>query len=225
MTPERMEAILRNLAEYKAIGEARGIPEQLAEVWSERGWLAIGYDSFQAMCDDRLGGMVLSLPRAERREVVGEMRQRGMSTRAIASAIGVTDMTVRRDLDSTATNVAVDQPERITGLDGRSRPAHRTVAVDLDTGEVLGEMLTEDQWAEENRPTIDDALAADGAVRAANLRHSATRLVYELSRPWPEPAELVAIDLDLTERVAASLERLAARYRSALPTRLSLIKE
>lgn len=86
-----------------------------------RAWVALGYDSWDAMCDAELGGTRLRLPREERREIVGSLREQGMSTRAIGSALGVSDHTVRKDLP-TARNHAV---ERVTSLDGRSRPAYR----------------------------------------------------------------------------------------------------
>src|SRR5436190_12247600 len=47
----------------------------------------------------------------QRRDLVAELRQQGHSLRAIGGALGVSDMTVHRDLEaSTATGVAV-QPE------------------------------------------------------------------------------------------------------------------
>ena len=55
------------------------------------------------------------------REVVVALREEGHSFRAIGNALGVADTTALRDFQSTAASAAV--PERIVGLDGRSRPA------------------------------------------------------------------------------------------------------
>ncbi len=55
--------------------------------------------------------------------MVAALRAQGHSLRAIAGAVGVTEMTVRRDI-SGATDVA---PETVTGKDGKRYKARRTV--------------------------------------------------------------------------------------------------
>ena len=60
-------------------------------------------------------GLPVDPPESERREHVVEMRRAGMSTRAIALAIGVHRATVAADLRA----VAAPRPDRILGLDGR----------------------------------------------------------------------------------------------------------
>lgn len=102
-----------------AVTQAR---EDLVSLWRERAWLSLGYASWDELCDAEFG-VRMALPREERREVVAELRAEGMSTRAIGSALGVSDTTVVRDL-STASCEAVE-PERVTSLDGRQRPATR----------------------------------------------------------------------------------------------------
>jgi hypothetical protein len=92
------------------------------EGFQRRAWLALGYDSWEDLCDS------LELPRLERddrRAAVGAMRAAGMSTRAIGAAVGASDGTVRNDLNATAQDYAVEQPEKVTGLDGKDRPATR----------------------------------------------------------------------------------------------------
>lgn len=64
------------------------------------------------------------LDRGERAEVVLELRAAGLSTRAIGSAVGIGDATVRRDL-ATASDDAV-APETVVGLDGAMRSARRS---------------------------------------------------------------------------------------------------
>lgn len=90
------------------------------QAYQGRVWIAMGYESWTEWCDSELDGF--RLPAVERREIVAELAESGMSNRAIADVIGVTDMTVGRDL-STATNVAVDLDRRTIGKDGRARPA------------------------------------------------------------------------------------------------------
>jgi len=62
----------------------------------------------------------------QRREIVASLREAGHSLRAIGGAVGVDDKTVRNDL-STADLSAV--PDRVKGLDGKSRPARRPTIV------------------------------------------------------------------------------------------------
>lgn len=52
-----------------------------------------------------------------------QMRQNGMSYRAIGDKLGVTPMTAREDIKSTVQNYTVDLPQVITGRDGKQRPA------------------------------------------------------------------------------------------------------
>lgn len=54
--------------------------------------------------------------------LVAELRNDGMSTRQIAKTLHTSHATVQRDLDSTGTNVTV---ENVVGQDGKSHPANR----------------------------------------------------------------------------------------------------
>lgn len=105
--------------------------DDLVALYQGRAWIALGYQSWDALCDAELDGARIALPRQQRREVVADMRQAGMSTRAIASAIGVSRDSVHKDLASpTVRNLTV---ETITGLDGKSRDAsHRRKTVVSD---------------------------------------------------------------------------------------------
>lgn len=62
------------------------------------------------------------MDRDQRIAVEADLRENGHSLRAIAGAVGVSEAQVHRDL-STVTDVTV--PDRVTGLDGKSRPATR----------------------------------------------------------------------------------------------------
>ncbi len=66
------------------------------------------------------------MPADLRRKVVAELREQGHSYRAIGGALGVHDTTALRDMQkTTAAGAAVEEPEHITGLDGKVRPARR----------------------------------------------------------------------------------------------------
>lgn len=93
----------------------------IKEAYTRRADLALGYESWAAYCDTELRG--LRMPLAERQTATAELRAEGLSTRAIAGALGSSDATVRRDL--AATGATDDAPDRATGLDGRSYPARK----------------------------------------------------------------------------------------------------
>lgn len=62
--------------------------------------------------------------RRERKRVMNcELGAQGKSTRVVAEATGTPVTTVQRDLCSTVPPGTVEQPERKTGRDGKSRPA------------------------------------------------------------------------------------------------------
>lgn len=109
-----------------AVSQAR---EDLVTLWRERAWEALGYASWDDLCDAEFG-VRMALPRDERREVVAGLRSEGMSTRAIGSALGVNHATVVRDLAPTGASAPVEQPERVVSLDGRERPATRPVVAE-----------------------------------------------------------------------------------------------
>lgn len=113
----------------------------LAALYEGRAWLTLGFGSWDELCDHEFGGVRVALPRDQRRETVGRLREAGMSTRAIGTAVGVSEGTIRSDLDQLRSSTQL--PEAVTGLDGRVRPAKVTRTetieehVDLATGEIL----------------------------------------------------------------------------------------
>ena len=97
--------------------------DDLVVLYRERAWSVLGYESWDALCDAEFGGTRIALPRQQRQEVVCDLRGAGMSTRAIASAVGVGVGTVARDLEASVPFGTVDTPSAITGIDGRTRAA------------------------------------------------------------------------------------------------------
>ncbi|WP_422751375.1 hypothetical protein [Micromonospora sp. WMMD1219] len=107
--------------------------------FQRRADLALGYASWAAYCDAELRG--LRMPLEERQTATAALHAEGMSTRAIAGALGTSDATVRRDLrDTGATD---DAPERVVGLDGKryasTRPTTAAEAGDLASADAGGE--------------------------------------------------------------------------------------
>jgi predicted transcriptional regulator len=94
--------------------------------------VALGYKSWTAYLADTLGHEPLRLPRDQRQELVGYLAGEGMSTRAIAPIVGVTQQQVSRDVATTrlTPDVSVEPPPAtVVSLDGRQRPASRPAAV------------------------------------------------------------------------------------------------
>lgn len=74
-----------------------GVMPLIREAIERRAYLALGYDGVSAYVSDRFGDTLAKLNVGMRREVVHELTEAGMSTRAIAPVVGVSHMTVKRD--------------------------------------------------------------------------------------------------------------------------------
>lgn len=127
--------------------------DDVKEAWRCRDWLALGYATWEEMCEAEYP-MALAIRREERPEIVADLRAEGMSTRAIAAATGVSNATISRDL-SGVTDVT---PEPVTGTDGKTYQTTRpnlTVVTDPEPVEVL----PYDQWEarQETEPEPGDA--------------------------------------------------------------------
>ncbi|WP_427918706.1 hypothetical protein [Streptomyces sp. cg40] len=105
--------------------EARSLTDQirrtLEDVWelvrrayASRAWEALDYVSWDAYCTAEFGEVrSTKIGRDERSGVVASMRKVGMSNRAISSATGLSEPTVRRS------GASSDAPVAITGTDGK----------------------------------------------------------------------------------------------------------
>jgi hypothetical protein len=104
------------------------INAQLADLWDNvtrlyagRGWLALGYGSWDEMCRAEFDTSHLRIPRSERAETVASLREAGLSVRAIAAATGDSVGTVHA-----ATQVFKTEHVEVQGVDGKTYPAART---------------------------------------------------------------------------------------------------
>jgi predicted XRE-type DNA-binding protein len=83
----------------------------------------LGFTSWTAYIADVVSKEMDVLPRDDRQQIVALMSGEGMSQRAIADALGVSQSTVRDDVSR---NYSPGLPgEVITGLDGKSYPAQK----------------------------------------------------------------------------------------------------
>lgn len=169
--------------------DARRITEQIkvsveavwhliSQAYTSRAWSVLGYPSWDDYCTREFGTSRLRLPREERQEVVVSLRESGLSLRAIASATGDSEGTVRNALKSGAQNYAPEpdadpEPARpITGTDGKAYPAKPrpspAPAVD-DSDEPQAPMGDAEAHAE---PVLDPAAAESPEADYAALNES-----------------------------------------------------
>lgn len=93
-------------------------PKRVVDAYRRRAWIALGYESWAAMCD----GEDLRLPR----EVTAELKAGGLSIRAIASVTGVGLGTAHRDAEAgVPTGQQNGTPALTVGLDGKNYGAPR----------------------------------------------------------------------------------------------------
>lgn len=145
----------------ESIESAKSSLEAAAEqiVWQveNRVWLVLGYGDWNEMREAEYGGAAFMVPRAERPELLARMRTSGLTYREIADTAGVSDETVRRDLETT--NVVSPS---ITNARGQQRPASYTrTPAPASSGEVEPARVNPSQGEEL------DALSAAGSVVGA----------------------------------------------------------
>lgn len=118
----RAERIRAGLVSYTQMRQ------DIADAYACRDWVALGHDTWFEYVEREFGEGVrtLSRDRGQRREAVRELRTQGMTQPAIGAALGVSQSTVRDDLKELSDSTKF--PERVTGLDGKERPARRATA-------------------------------------------------------------------------------------------------
>lgn len=100
--------------------------EAIAEAFEARDWMTLGYKSWDEYCEKEFSEKRLKLNREQREQAVLAFRGAGMSTRAIAAALGVDDKTVRNDL----AGAEFSAPGSVLGVDGKTYPVK--TAADAD---------------------------------------------------------------------------------------------
>lgn len=168
--------------------------EAIAEAWARRDWKVLGYDNWDAYLKGEFGDELRRLTGDERREAVEEFRRAGMPTRAIASAVGAGQSTVRDDLAQLSGSTQL--PKKVKGLDGKDRPAKREPKppkVDSAAREAAQALIDQRVASGELIRLVDgaviDAASFDPAVhtRAADRPNPAPA-----AQPGPKAAEPAA---------------------------------
>lgn len=167
-----------------------------------QGWLALGYDTWAELCAAEFP-LRPALQREERRELVEQLTEAGLSTRAQAEVIGVSKDTIQRD-QTTVSNETVERPQRVTGLDGReySRPEPGPFVLNDSSGDL--------RRRERNR-VIQQALSK----------------AWGFQQYDPEEAAEVMEDVDwkTLDHLIQNLESWRDRARAARQQTLAVVKE
>jgi hypothetical protein len=103
---------------------AQGFVEEMfrlrKEAYFHRVWLGLGYESWEEWCTSLT---TPKLPSTTRRAMAQEMSSAGMTTRPIAAALGVSQMTAVRDIkqatEELGPEVQSEQSEMLTGANGK----------------------------------------------------------------------------------------------------------
>lgn len=105
MTYDEARAVTDRLRQTVAV-----VAVQITKAYRGRAWLVLGYSSWEDYLEGEQIRPAGRLPRAERREVVAELRDAGLSTRAIAAATGASVGTIHADITCSELNTSIFRP-------------------------------------------------------------------------------------------------------------------
>lgn len=91
--------------------------------YSQRIWLTMGYTSWDAYLDGEIGEERWILPRHRRGDFINQLAKEGMPTRAIASVVGLSHMSVAKEIKKAKEAGALPEDLPTIGRDGRTRKA------------------------------------------------------------------------------------------------------
>jgi hypothetical protein len=114
LTPEEARVLTD-----ETVALAAGLWDNVRRLYLGRAWRALGYGTWDDYCSAELRGRI-ALPREERPAVVRSLRESGLTTRAIAAAVGVSVGTAHGDVSAGVQNRT---PAVVTGRDGKRYPA------------------------------------------------------------------------------------------------------
>lgn len=190
---------------------------KITAAFAGRAWEALGYVSWHSYCAGEFAeARMLRMDPVQRAEISVDMRQSGMSTRAIGSALGIGKSTVDRDIASVPDGT--DEPATVISLDGRGRPATQPSRIAAPVDHVRAKAdaaiiatFDPEPGTDEPNPLTDplDADADDEPVEAVQARFDAGPHVVSAPPAPGQPNRKPLVD---TWRIAViEAERIAER--------------
>lgn len=176
---------------------------KIATAWKGRIWVALGYASWQEYIDGELHDVSIRPPKEIEDQVVSDLRSLGMSTRGIVAATDLSKGTVGRLLDRAgAPSGAVDDEQRVVGLDGKSHPARMPKAPDhAPAGEniVDAEIIEDDDFDLVATSGLEPASVNLSESRNTPGREHVVRAIRELHYGASSPLPMVKKQSKLLE--------------------------
>lgn len=161
------------------------------DAFANRVWVPLGYSDWDTYCAEEVDTAAVRIPRDLRIEIVGQMSEAGMSSRAIGAAIGVHKDTVRNDLaggELSPPGVEVvmntETGEKVFEIEWTDGPGEGLV---LDDEPALTQEECEALDAERSDPDLTDAELAREAAEVEAASKPRITGVDGKSYPAPEP--------------------------------------
>lgn len=187
--------------------------EKMMDLYEGRAWIALGFSSWGELCDTEFKANNFRIPREDRREVVMSMRERGMSTRAIAAATGNDRKTIMSDVRELGSEVVQNGPPApVTGTDGKTYTRQERLEPSAATNETT-------HGQEENSAEFQKLIEARGeSPEQKHARehkfyddlHKVTRLLADLSTRASDEQSLPDNITYFIESARQSLDNITA---------------
>lgn len=135
-------------------------------------WRTLGYKSWDEMREAEYGGAAFMVPRKDRQELVGRMRELGLTQEQIAGTAGVARSTVASDILNADSDI-----EKITNSRGQQRPAthNRTPrGEDVVDAEIIDDTPPQSPAPDKAPDAARDAETTPTTVRAETTATCAT---------------------------------------------------
>lgn len=171
--------------------------EQIVWQVERRAWEVLGYSDWDAMREAEYADMGVVVPRADRPEIVTRLRKVGLTQREVAETIGVSEATVRSDLNRSS---AVDLPPVIETPRG-PRPATYTPRSPETFPQVSADVQPTCERPELERQATD-FLSGEQAIQDG-------KYVAALLKAARDAMAVTSFDADRVARIADDVDLLA----------------
>ena len=177
-------------------------------------WLALGYRSWPEYVAEEFVGILPRLNREPRQEFVRELAARGMSTRAIAPVVGVSNKTVSVDLRSPVTEVTPeDAPGGAPTPEGEEKAPATLTAVEPEPHPVQAAQprppvvgIDGKTYAPRPHRELAEVIDSDTSIQDSRYVAALTKQLREVAAVHqfdPERVAALADDLTMTSIEAA----------------------